>query len=340
MNATAVMIVKNEERDLPRCLASLEHVVDNAVIIDTGSSDNTVGIAQHKAPFPTIVETYVGASLQGPDGDWQLWDFSEARNHALEVAEAQVDKRVADPHWLLWMDADDELVTPWPLAGAMARSRAECLAVTIESGGGRWMQHRAWLAGRGVRFEGAVHEYPNLGALVPLELREVVIRHDATDKPGEKSIERNKRILHREWERNPTPRTAFYLARTYHDAAQWADAALWYGRRIDFGEAEGYHDELLFAYLYKGRVERAAGLRVNARMSLVKGRARARLWAEFPMELAYMAADAGDWEKAALWAYQAQACRNVPTLLWREPDKYDVEPRRMLERCAVHGLEV
>lgn len=35
------MIVKNEERNLPRCLDSVQDLVDEIVIVDTGSSDAT-----------------------------------------------------------------------------------------------------------------------------------------------------------------------------------------------------------------------------------------------------------------------------------------------------------
>jgi len=80
------MIVKNEEANLSRCLDSVKDIVDEIIIIDTGSTDNTVRIA----------ESY-GAkvfSIQWND------DFSEARNASLEKANGK---------WILLMDADDEL---------------------------------------------------------------------------------------------------------------------------------------------------------------------------------------------------------------------------------------
>ncbi|MAG36346.1 MAG: glycosyl transferase, partial [Dehalococcoidia bacterium] len=40
------MIVKNEERDLPRCLRSAAPWVDEIIVVDTGSTDRTVSIAQ------------------------------------------------------------------------------------------------------------------------------------------------------------------------------------------------------------------------------------------------------------------------------------------------------
>jgi tetratricopeptide (TPR) repeat protein len=83
---SACMIVKNEEKHLQRCLKSIQGLVDELVVVDTGSTDRTVEIA----------ETY-GAKL-----GYFEWcdDFSAARNESL---------RLASGHWALWIDADEEL---------------------------------------------------------------------------------------------------------------------------------------------------------------------------------------------------------------------------------------
>ncbi len=78
------MIVKNEEKYLPRCLESLKPIVDEMIIVDTGSTDTTKDIAE-----------VFGAKLF--DFEW-TGDFSEARNHSLEKASGD---------WILVMDADE-----------------------------------------------------------------------------------------------------------------------------------------------------------------------------------------------------------------------------------------
>lgn len=45
MTISLCMIVKNEEINLKRCLESVKHLVDEMVIVDTGSTDATVRIA-------------------------------------------------------------------------------------------------------------------------------------------------------------------------------------------------------------------------------------------------------------------------------------------------------
>ena len=80
------MIVKNEEKNLPDCLASIRDAVDEIVIIDTGSTDGTRQIA---ASF--------GARVF--DLPWSD-SFADARNASIEHARGE---------WIFWMDADDRI---------------------------------------------------------------------------------------------------------------------------------------------------------------------------------------------------------------------------------------
>ena len=66
------MIVKNEERMLKRCLDSIADLMDEIIIVDTGSSDRTKQIA----------EKYTDRIY---DFNW-VGDFSKARNFAFEKA--------------------------------------------------------------------------------------------------------------------------------------------------------------------------------------------------------------------------------------------------------------
>lgn len=83
---SACLIVKNEEKHLDRCLSSLKGLVDEIVVVDTGSTDRTIEIAEKH-----------GAKI----GHFK-WcdDFAAARNESLKLATG---------HWALWIDADEEL---------------------------------------------------------------------------------------------------------------------------------------------------------------------------------------------------------------------------------------
>jgi tetratricopeptide (TPR) repeat protein len=80
------MIVRDEAERLPRCLASVADFVDEMVVVDTGSQDDTVAVARSLgATVHTI--TWPG-------------DFAPARNEALALARGD---------WVLVLDADEQL---------------------------------------------------------------------------------------------------------------------------------------------------------------------------------------------------------------------------------------
>jgi ADP-heptose:LPS heptosyltransferase/glycosyltransferase involved in cell wall biosynthesis/2-polyprenyl-3-methyl-5-hydroxy-6-metoxy-1,4-benzoquinol methylase len=324
----AGLIVKNEERDLPRCLASIESVVDAVVLVDTGSTDRTLAVAQSAIAKPVHAQTYTGASRKDASGDWKLWDFGKARNVFVD----EIERRGAD--WALWMDADDELLTPANLHRAIYWDDFDIFGVQIESGGQRWVHHRLWKTGLGIRFEGRCHEYPTVGGHATLDLTDSVIRHDAAPGFGESGNARNLRILSEECAQAPTTRSVFYLANTHKDAGRWREAVEWYDKRIAMGE--GFRDEWLFAHLYKARCERAAGDAAAAERTLLEATSRDRGWAEFWMELAYIAYDQKRYAHAIAYSLQAVDAPLPPTQLWREPNKYTDQPARLISWCHEH----
>jgi glycosyltransferase involved in cell wall biosynthesis len=88
MKLSLCTIVKNEEATLPKCLSSVKDLVDEMVVLDTGSTDRTVEIAQE---FGAKVHHF----------DW-CNDFAAARNESLKHAQGD---------WILVLDAD-EVLTP------------------------------------------------------------------------------------------------------------------------------------------------------------------------------------------------------------------------------------
>src|ERR1051325_8465006 len=91
MRATPVtlsicMIVRDNEDTLARCLESVRPIADEIVVVDTGSKDSTVGIAEN---FGAIIGNF----------EW-CDDFAAARNAALRLATCK---------WVLSIDADEWL---------------------------------------------------------------------------------------------------------------------------------------------------------------------------------------------------------------------------------------
>lgn len=325
MKIIAGLIVKNEERDLPTCLKSINSVVDGIVIVDTGSTDKTKEVAYASSTKILSYTTYLDASVKDETGDWKLWNFSQARNEFIRVCESF---RICD--YILWMDADDELLTPDEFL-EMADGKSDVYSVKVDMGGGiLGTHHRLWRARKGIRFEGAVHEYPTIGGFSCHDSDKVIIKHNVTPGIGEDSNARNLRILLKECSVTPNSRNTFYLANTYRDGGKYKEAIPWYSQRIALGTY--YRDEFLFSYLYKARCERACGLIQEAIKTLLDAIAIEPNWSEYWMELAYIFENSGNAYKAMSMCYAALSNPNLPTQLWREPNKYTDQPRRMLTR--------
>ncbi|SMD16892.1 glycosyltransferase [Sporomusa malonica] len=105
------MIVKNEENMLRACLDSVKAVVDEIVIVDTGSVDKTVEIAKS---YTDKVYSY---SWQG--------DFSAARNFAIDQCSCE---------WILYLDADERLaVRPESLRELITSTTKEAFIVPLKN---------------------------------------------------------------------------------------------------------------------------------------------------------------------------------------------------------------
>jgi glycosyltransferase involved in cell wall biosynthesis len=88
MKISACLMVKNEEKFLPQCLESIQPMVDEIIVVDTGSTDNTIQIA----------ESFGAKVYHSP---WQD-NFSFHRNESISYAD--------DGSWVLIIDADERLV--------------------------------------------------------------------------------------------------------------------------------------------------------------------------------------------------------------------------------------
>ena len=126
---SAVLIVLNEERSLAECLASLRGVADEVIVLDSGSSDATVRIAE---------ETGARVSQRDFDG------YGTQKQAALELARGR---------WVLSIDADERL-TP-----GLAREIAAIVAADGDGATGFWVRRELIYLGRRLRFGGAERDW-------------------------------------------------------------------------------------------------------------------------------------------------------------------------------------
>ena len=99
------MIVRNEAERLERCLASVAGFVDEMVLLDTGSTDATIAIAEacgavvHQLPWPGDFAPARNAALQHVRGDWVL--VLDADEWLLHEAREPLRQLMAQPDLLL-----------------------------------------------------------------------------------------------------------------------------------------------------------------------------------------------------------------------------------------------
>lgn len=131
---TAIVITKNEERNISRCLSSLSFA-DEIIVVDSGSTDKTVEIAR-SFPNTTVIQT--------------VWlGFVENKKIAIKHAKN---------NWIFWIDADEEAPpelaqewktriagTPFHDAGGIDVGRKTFFL-------NHWVKHSGWYPCRVIRF--------------------------------------------------------------------------------------------------------------------------------------------------------------------------------------------
>lgn len=210
------MIVRNEAHRLGNCLESVKGLIDELVVVDTGSTDGTEEIARR-----------YGAKL----GHF-AWidDFAAARNHSLSLATGD---------WILWLDADDLLSAEYhtQIRHLLTRGRDKSYFFLLDDRGYEnvsCLQMRLFPNVPGVRFEMPIHEQvtPSLAKLgvqmVPTQVR---VTHTGYPTPEvvRAKKERYLQIMERWLEEHPGDYIVrSHVALTYHTTGRLEEAAAAY----------------------------------------------------------------------------------------------------------------
>lgn len=139
ISLTVVIITKDEEKNIGRCLKSLTGLPERVVIVDSGSVDRTRQIARG---YGRRFKRY-GCRLDIYNRGWK--GYSDQLNWAFANTEIKTD-------WIMRLDAD-ETVTPELKAELMKRLPQEKKSVT-----GIVLKRRVYFMGRWIRYGG---KYPD-----------------------------------------------------------------------------------------------------------------------------------------------------------------------------------
>lgn len=193
------MIVRDEEKTLPRCLESIQGLYDELVIADTGSADETVKLAKQ----------YTENVFSIPWKD----DFSYARNEAFAHAHGD---------YLFWLDADDaaEAADFSTLRAFLERERPDMVFCPYISGPLTYERERFLRRDKNFRFVGRVHEaVPPRGKILRYPLS---VRHLSGGKESRRNLD-----IYLKWaEEEPlSPRDLFYYGRELYYHRLYTEAA-------------------------------------------------------------------------------------------------------------------
>lgn len=210
------MIVKNEEEVLADCLSSVQDIVDEMIIVDTGSTDQTKDIAH-------------SFSAKVLDFEW-VQHFAKARNFAFSHATKE---------YILWLDADDVLLEEDRQKLLQLKQTLDPAVDAVsmfyhvgfsEDGQVNFKYRRNRLVKRALNFQwyGAVHEFLQVyGNILPAD---IAVTHQKRKKTTAGEPGRNLRIYENMLAKGEemTPRDLFYFANELRDHKQHVKAIRFY----------------------------------------------------------------------------------------------------------------
>lgn len=189
---SACLIVKNEEKFLDRCLTSIRGLVDEIILVDTGSDDRTCDIAA----------SYDCRIFHFP---WQ-GDFSAARNESL---------RHATGEWIFIIDADEELPSDSVdiIRTAVDKPKNQILSLTVYNKSLSTGQVSSFLPSvrlfrksLGLKYEGIVHNrlaLPHNSSVVRCRAELYHYGYDLSHEELMRKRERSRQLLEMQLQQHP-----------------------------------------------------------------------------------------------------------------------------------------
>ena len=180
---TAALIVRDEAAFLPDCLASIAGTVDEIVVVDTGSADDS----------PAIAAGFGARVYHQPWRD----DFAAARNTALGYSTGE---------WILYIDADERLAPVGrPQLEELLTGADEVafrLLLQPNSLATPYREYRLWRNDQRIRFVGAMHEkvVPSIHAVAdadgrPIGVCDLLLTHVGYEGDQTRKHHRNLPLL-------------------------------------------------------------------------------------------------------------------------------------------------
>lgn len=229
-----VMITKNEEFKIRRCLESIKDFVSEIIVVDTGSIDKTKEIALE-----------FGAAIF--DYEWNN-NFSDARNFAIKQSTGD---------WNLILDADEFVINfNIDKINNFINSKEKTIGkIKVKNSfeeNGELKKSNAFisrLSPKGILFEGSIHE--QLDTSLPREVVDIEIEHDGYLKTNK--FNRNISMILNELKNNNTDSYLLYqAAKTYYSNNMYVDASEYFDKFYEVSNfnTDNFFDDAIILYIY------------------------------------------------------------------------------------------
>lgn len=278
------MIVKNEEHYLDNCLSSVRDIVDEIIVVDTGSEDATKEIALK----------FTDKVYEFPWTD----NFSAARNYSFKQATKE---------YILWLDADD-IIQPDDQARLKRlkenlNSSVDCVMMKYNTGFDpygnvtfSYYRERLVKRERHFQWKEPVHEYLEVfGNVVPSE---VSVTHTKKQRAHsdrnlliyEKAISKKKEL---------SPRGIYYYARELKDNEKYQKAIHFFNLFLDAGN--GWKEDNITACAELAECYAHEKLPTQQHLALLRSFLYDTPRAETCCALGYMYKSMQDYRRAIFW---------------------------------------
>ena len=236
------MIVKNEEKIIERCLNSVKPLIDYVLIVDTGSTDNTVKTIENWL----LTNNITGKVLIEP---WK--DFAYNRSFALE--KLRENKNV---NYALMIDADeiltyDKNVNIQEIKKNMTN---DLYNIVCKFGSIEYLRNSICKNDMPFYYKGVVHEF--LECKDHIKNRSIlqgiynVPLQDSARNQNTKKFQKDVEVLHEALKQESDDfmksRYTFYLAQSYRDCGEREKSMYWYNERAK----QGFWNQEIYISLY------------------------------------------------------------------------------------------
>jgi hypothetical protein len=225
-----VMIVKNEAHVIERCLASVRPIIDHVVIVDTGSSDDTI----------QVIRSFIsreGLTGEVLDRPWR--NFAHNRSEALAALRL---RETVDFGFTI--DADERLVLEdgFDIGTFKAGLSLDVYDIEVWNLGVRYPRPALFSNRKPFVYKAVLHEYlerpegATKGSATGLH---ILVGHDGARSQNPNKYADDAALLERELETETDPflisRYTFYLAQSLRDSGQAERAHAAYLKRAEQG---------------------------------------------------------------------------------------------------------